>query len=54
MDAETRDRVAGDTLLRRWGSPQDVVEATLYLARADYVTGTAIFVDGGERWVRGA
>jgi NAD(P)-dependent dehydrogenase (short-subunit alcohol dehydrogenase family) len=54
MDAATADRVAQDTLLKRWGSPADVVEAALYLARADYVTGTAIFVDGGERWVRGA
>lgn len=54
MDAATADRVAQDTLLKRWGGPQDVVEAVLYLARADYVTGTAAFVDGGERWVRGA
>lgn len=54
MDAGTEDRVAADTLLKRWGSPQDVVGAVLYLAQADYVTGTAIFVDGGERWVRGA
>jgi NAD(P)-dependent dehydrogenase (short-subunit alcohol dehydrogenase family) len=54
MDAGVADRVAQDTLLKRWGSPQDVVEAVLYLARAEYVTGTALFVDGGERWVRGA
>ncbi|MFN2228085.1 MAG: SDR family oxidoreductase [Anaerolineae bacterium] len=54
MDAGTAARVAQDTLLKRWGSPQDVVEAVLYLVRADYVTGTAAFVDGGERWVRGA
>lgn len=54
MDTATASKVADDTLLKRWGGPQDVVEATLYLLRADYVTGTAIFVDGGERWVRGA
>jgi len=54
MDAGTMARVADETLLKRWGSPHDVVEAVLYLARADYVTGTATFVDGGERWVRGA
>ena len=38
------------TLLGRWGSPQDVADAILFLVRADYVTGEALFVDGGERW----
>jgi pteridine reductase len=41
---------ARGTLLRRWGSPQDVVDAVLYLVRSSYVTGEALFVDGGERW----
>ncbi|MEJ2211524.1 MAG: SDR family oxidoreductase [Anaerolineae bacterium] len=54
MEAGVAEKVAQDTLLKRWGSPGDVVEAVLYLARAEYVTGTALFVDGGERWVRGA
>jgi 3-oxoacyl-[acyl-carrier protein] reductase/pteridine reductase len=41
---------AKNTLLDRWGDPQDVVEAVLFLVRCDYVTGEALFVDGGERW----
>ncbi len=41
---------AGNTLLGRWGSPQDVVEAVRYLVRAEYVTGEVLHVDGGERW----
>jgi pteridine reductase len=45
-----KDRLAAGTLLGRWGSPQDVVDAVLYLIRADYVTGEVLFVDGGERW----
>jgi pteridine reductase len=45
-----RDRAARGTLLGRWGSPQDVLDAILFLIRSDYVTGEAIFVDGGERW----
>ena len=45
-----RERVARRTLLRRWGSPQNIVDAVLFLARTDYVTGEALFVDGGERW----
>jgi len=43
-------RLAEGTLLGRWGSPQDVADAVLYLVRADYVTGEILFVDGGERW----
>ncbi len=43
-DAErVRDRVP----LGRIGTPGDVVEAVRFLARADYVTGEVIVVDGG-------
>jgi pteridine reductase len=38
------------TLLGRWGRPQDVVDAVLFLVHAPYVTGEALFIDGGERW----
>ncbi len=47
---EDRARIAQGTLLGRWGDPQDVVEAVLFLLRADYITGEVLFVDGGERW----
>ena len=30
--------------------PGDVVEAVRFLARADYVTGEVVVVDGGARW----
>jgi NAD(P)-dependent dehydrogenase (short-subunit alcohol dehydrogenase family) len=43
-------RRAQDTLLERWGDPQDVVQAVLFLVRSEYATGEALFVDGGERW----
>jgi pteridine reductase len=43
-------RIAQETLLGRWGNPGDVVDAVLYLVRAEYVTGEALFVDGGEQW----
>ena len=36
--------------LRRIGTPGDVVEAVRFLARADYVTGEVVVVDGGARW----
>ncbi len=37
------------TLLGRVGSADDVAQAVLYLARADYVTGVILPVDGGQR-----
>jgi 3-oxoacyl-[acyl-carrier protein] reductase/pteridine reductase len=43
-------RRARGTLLERWGDPQDVVEAVLFLVRSEYATGEALFIDGGERW----
>ncbi len=47
----TPEKIARDAArnpLGRWGSPQDVAEAVLYLVRADYVTGAVLKVDGGE------
>jgi pteridine reductase len=41
-------RRAAETALRRVGTPDDVAEAILYLAGADFVTGTTIAVDGGR------
>lgn len=36
------------TLLERWGTAEDVAQAVVFLAQADYVTGVVIEVDGGE------
>lgn len=44
----TRAHFATTTPLRRIGSPNDVVEALLYLVRADYVSGDTLLVDGGR------
>jgi 3-oxoacyl-[acyl-carrier protein] reductase len=48
-DSDFRHEVAQDTPLRRWGRPQDVAEAALYLASpgAAFVTGQALNVNGG-------
>jgi pteridine reductase len=37
------------TLLGRWGKPEDVAQAVVFLARAAYITGVVLPVDGGER-----
>ena len=42
------DRVAGGTLLGRWGAAEDVSRAVRFLVEADYITGEVIRVDGGE------
>jgi pteridine reductase len=41
------ERRAGETLLGRIGSPDDVADAVLYLAGAQFVTGSTLVVDGG-------
>jgi len=42
------ERRAAETLLGRIGSPDDVASAVVYLAGADFVTGSTLFVDGGR------
>jgi 3-oxoacyl-[acyl-carrier protein] reductase len=48
-DPEFRRSVADDTPLGRWGRPQDVADAALYLASPDaaFITGQAININGG-------
>jgi 3-oxoacyl-[acyl-carrier protein] reductase len=48
-DPEFRRSVAEDTPLRRWGRPEDVADAALYLASpgAAFITGQAININGG-------
>lgn len=42
-----RSGLAKQIPLGRIGSPEDVAQAAVYLAEADYVTGTVLRVDGG-------
>jgi 3-oxoacyl-[acyl-carrier protein] reductase len=44
-----QDRVVQETLLRRWGTPEDVAHAVRWLVSpgAEYVTGQVIKVNGG-------
>ena len=41
-------RRAAETLLGRVGSPEDVADAVVYLAGAEFVTGSTLVVDGGR------
>jgi len=48
-DAQQMAATARRTLLGRWGKPEDVAQAVVFLARASYITGVVLPVDGGER-----
>ena len=48
------DRRAAETVLGRVGDPADVAAAIAYLAGADFVTGSALVVDGGRLLQTGA
>lgn len=50
-DAALANHLIATTPLKRLGTPQDVVDAVIYLLGADYVTGHTLVVDGG-RYVR--
>lgn len=49
-DEQRAAKAAAGTLLKRWGTPEDVARAVRYLLEADYVTADVITVDGGERY----
>lgn len=48
VDPDHVERRAAETLLGRVGRPEDVADAVVYLARAGFVTGTTLVVDGGR------
>ncbi len=49
FDEDWKNAVQGGLCLKRWGEPEEVAYATVYLAsaRAGYVTGQILSVDGG-------
>lgn len=46
--AEKIQKAADRTLLKRWGSPEDIVSAVHFLIGNDYITGFDLKVDGGK------
>ncbi len=54
VEPEQEQRRAAETELERVGSPADVAAAIVYLAGADFVTGSSLVVDGGRLLQTGA
>lgn len=50
MDEETWKHLSSETLLKKSGRPEDILDAVDYLIKSDYITGIDIPVDGGYRW----
>lgn len=42
------ERLEGRNLLKRSGSPEDIVSAAVFLLENTFITGQTIFIDGGE------
>jgi NAD(P)-dependent dehydrogenase (short-subunit alcohol dehydrogenase family) len=50
IDPEVHERILAETSLARWGTPEDVAGAALFLASADadFITGELLIVAGGR------
>jgi 3-oxoacyl-[acyl-carrier protein] reductase len=49
LPAETRERLVAGSPLKRWGTPEEVAHAAVFLAssEAEFLTGTTLMVGGG-------
>ncbi len=47
--SKARERIVKAIPLERVGTPQDVAEAVLFLARSNFITGQEISIDGGRK-----
>jgi NAD(P)-dependent dehydrogenase (short-subunit alcohol dehydrogenase family) len=49
MRAAVKRRIARRVPLKRWGSPEDLVNTVVFLLEGtDFMTGSVVFVDGGQ------
>ncbi len=45
---DEKEKVAQNTLLGRWGNPEDIAKMVVFLAEQEFITGSYHLVDGGE------
>ena len=48
MSEAEKEKIAEKTALGRWGKPEDVASAVLFLLENEYMTGAVLVVDGGR------
>ena len=48
LDTEQQNKIISSIPMQRIGTPDDIAHSVLYLAKASYVTGEIITVDGGR------
>ncbi len=49
MSPSARRRIARRVPLKRWGSPEDIVNTVVFLLEGtDFMTGSVVYVDGGQ------
>lgn len=49
LNPAERAAIIARTTVKRWGTPEEVAKAVIFLLESDYVTGETIVVDGGMR-----
>ena len=47
-DESYLQRRASSNLLNKWGHPNDIADAIMFLIKSDFITGQILFVDGGK------
>ncbi|WP_415893420.1 pteridine reductase [Neptuniibacter sp. PT8_73] len=48
LEEDRKQSILDKTLLNRIGSPEDIAQAIVFLASAEYITGQVLAVDGGK------
>ncbi|WP_415897527.1 pteridine reductase [Neptuniibacter sp. QD72_48] len=48
LEEDQKQSILDKTLLQRIGSPEDLAQAIVFLASAEYITGQVLAVDGGK------
>jgi NAD(P)-dependent dehydrogenase (short-subunit alcohol dehydrogenase family) len=53
MKESTVEKLKESNLYKKWGVPEDVADAVVFLAESSFITGEVIHVDGGRHLIRG-
>jgi NAD(P)-dependent dehydrogenase (short-subunit alcohol dehydrogenase family) len=54
MDFSYVEKLTEKVPLRKYGKPQDIADAVVFLAASEFITGQIVYVDGGRNALQGA